>query len=112
MQKRIPLTTDSSRCSTCMLNNLCLPVGMSTVDIGRFEEVVQERLRITKGESLFKAGDLADAIFGIRVGSLKTQLEDAAGHVQVTGFLLPGEIAGLDGYLEGRQLSHAVALED
>jgi CRP/FNR family transcriptional regulator len=95
-----------------MLNNLCLPVGMSAVDISRFEEVVQERLRITKGESLFKAGDLADAIFGIRVGSLKTQLEDAAGHVQVTGFLLPGEIAGLDGYLEGRQLSHAVALED
>ncbi|MAL01559.1 MAG: transcriptional regulator [Alcaligenaceae bacterium] len=112
MQKRIPLTPDSSRCSTCMLNNLCLPVGMSTVDISRFEEVVQERLRIPKGESLFEAGDLADAIFGIRVGSLKMQLEDASGHVQVTGFLLPGEIAGLDGFLEGRQLSHAVALED
>lgn len=52
------------------------------------------------------------AIFGIRVGSLKTQLEDAAGRVQVTGFLFPGEIAGLDGFLEGHQLSHAVALED
>ena len=112
MQKRIPLTQDSSRCSTCMLNNLCLPMGMSAIDISRFEDVVQERLRIPKGESLFKAGDCAVAIFGIRVGSLKTQLEDAAGRVQVTGFLFPGEIAGLDGFLEGHQLSHAVALED
>jgi len=112
MQRKIALTPDSGRCSTCMLNSLCLPLGMSTVDIARFEEVVQERLRLPKGETLFSTGDTADAIFGIRVGSIKTQLEDATGHVQVTGFLLPGEIVGLDGFLEGQQLSHAIALED
>lgn len=87
-------------------------MGMPSIDIACFEKVVQERIRIPKGESLFKTGDVAETLFGIRVGSLKTQLESANGHVQVTGFLLPGEIAGLDGFLEGRQLSHAVALED
>ncbi|MBC2768391.1 helix-turn-helix domain-containing protein [Pusillimonas minor] len=112
MQKKITLTSDSHRCSTCMLNSLCLPVGMSTVDIARFEEVVQERIRVPKGDTLFNTGDPAQAIYGIRVGSMKTQLEDATGHIQVTGFLLPGEIVGLDGFLEGKQLSHAIALED
>lgn len=112
MQKKIPLTSDSHRCSTCMLNSLCLPVGMSAIDISRFEEAVQERIRIPKGETLFRAGEPAQAIYGIRVGSMKTQLEDQTGQVQVTGFLLPGEIVGLDGFLDGSQLSHAIALED
>ena len=95
-----------------MLNGLCLPVGMSQVDINRFQEAVQDRVRVRKGETLFHTGDTANAIYGIRVGSIKTQLEDASGHVQVTGFLLPGEIVGLDGFLQGTHLSHAIALED
>lgn len=112
MQKKIQLAPDTHRCSTCMLNGLCLPVGMTAVDIHRFQEAVQERIRVRKGEALFHAGDAASAIYGIRVGSIKTQLEDAGGQVQVTGFLLPGEIVGLDGFLEGTHLSHAIALED
>ncbi|MGP1614650.1 MAG: helix-turn-helix domain-containing protein, partial [Pollutimonas bauzanensis] len=65
-----------------------------------------------KGSALFHLGDKAEAVFGIRSGSLKTQLEDAGGQVQITGFLLPGEIIGMDGLLENRQVSHAIALED
>lgn len=112
MQKKISLTIDSTRCSTCTLNRLCLPLGMSRNDIVKLDQVVNERIRVPKGGALFRLGDKAEAIYGIRSGSLKTQLEDSGGLIQVTGFLLPGELVGMDGFLEGTQLSHAFALED
>lgn len=112
MQKRISLSPESTRCSTCMLNNLCLPIGVHSNDIAKFDEVVSERLRIPKGEALFLQGDRSVAIYGIRFGSIKTQLEDAGGQIQVTGFLLPGEVVGIDGFVNTTQLSNAIALED
>ena len=87
-------------------------MGMSPTEISRLEEAVTERIRLRRGDTLFRAGDPADAIYAIRFGTIKTQLEDACGQVQVTGFLLPGELIGLDGFLEGIQLSNAIALED
>ncbi|TEA77361.1 helix-turn-helix domain-containing protein [Allopusillimonas ginsengisoli] len=112
MQRRISITPDATRCSTCMLSELCLPIGMSRDDVEKLDELVQERVRLSKGNTLFNLGDAADAVYGIRFGSLKTQLEDASGHMQITSFLLPGEIIGLDGLLTNTHVSNAVALED
>lgn len=112
MQKRISLTPDSTRCSACMLNSFCLPIGMPQADVQKLDEIVEERIRLRKGEALFRQGEDARAIYGIRSGSVKTQMEDSRGQVQVTGFLLPGEIVGMDGYLNTRQVTHALALED
>lgn len=112
MQKRISLTPDSTRCSTCMLNSFCLPIGMPATQVQKLDEVVKERIRLRKGDALFRQGEEARAIYGIRSGSVKTQVEDARGQVQVTGFLLPGEIVGMDGYLNSTQVTHALALED
>ncbi|SHG84996.1 CRP/FNR family transcriptional regulator, anaerobic regulatory protein [Pollutimonas bauzanensis] len=95
-----------------MLSEICLPLGMARHDVAKLDELIKERIRIPKGSALFHLGDKAEAVFGIRSGSLKTQLEDAGGQVQITGFLLPGEIIGMDGLLENRQVSHAIALED
>jgi len=100
MQKKISLSPESTRCSTCMLNNFCLPMGMAQNDVSHLDDVVKERIRIPKGGTLFRQGDKAEAIYGIRSGSIKTQLEDASGQVQITGFLLAGEIVGIDGFLE------------
>ncbi|HLS52079.1 MAG TPA: helix-turn-helix domain-containing protein [Burkholderiaceae bacterium] len=112
MRKKISLTPDSTRCSTCMLSGLCLPIGISPDDVAQLDEVVSERLRIKRGGVLYQQGDEANAIYGIRSGTLKTQLNESSGAVQITGFLLAGEIAGIDGFLNGTQLSSAVALED
>jgi len=112
MQRKITITPESTRCSTCMLSDICLPVGMARDEVEKLDELVQERIRITKGGTLFNLGEPANAVYGIRFGSLKTQLEDASGHMQITGFLLPGEILGMDGMLENRHVSNAVALED
>lgn len=112
MQKRIPVTANSMRCSTCMLSELCLPLGMPEPELNRLDDLIQERIRLKKGAPLFHLSDPVDAVYALRSGSLKTQLEDATGQVQITGFLLPGEIAGMDGLLNNTHVSHAIALED
>ena len=95
-----------------MLNNLCIPVGLPPNEIEKLDQVVTERLRISKGSFVYHQNDEASAIYGIRSGSIKTQVEDASGQVQVTGFLLPGEIVGIDGYQGSHHMTHAIALED
>src|SRR5690606_24844034 len=86
--------------------------GMQRGDLNKLDELIKERIRIPKNSPLFKLGDQTEAVYGIRSGSLKTQLEDAAGQVQITGFLLPGEIIGMDGLVDNKHVSNAIALED
>jgi CRP/FNR family transcriptional regulator len=95
-----------------MLSAICLPLGMSRNDVVKMDELIKERIRLTKGTALYHLGDPVEAIYGIRSGSIKTQLEDAAGLVQITGFLLPGEVLGMDALMENEHVSHAIALED
>lgn len=76
------------------------------------DSVVQERIRVSKGVSLFELGDMAEAIYGLRSGAMKVQLQDSSGQVQITGFVLPGEIIGLDGMVDNTHTSDAIALED
>lgn len=112
MQKRIAIPPDSTRCSTCMLSEICIPLGMSKKDVNVLDELIKERIRVPKGSALFKIGDTTTALYGIRSGTLKTQLQDSSGQVQITGFLFPGEIIGMDGLLQNVHVSHAIALED
>ena len=112
MLKRVPVTSESSHCSTCMMGSVCLPVGMPSSEVAKLDELVKERLRIEKGQSLFQFGSSLDALYGLRTGSIKTQLTEASGQQQITGFFLPGEIVGLDGMMDGVHSSTAVAMED
>jgi len=110
--KHITIPAEATHCSTCMMGNVCLPTGMPSVEVERLDDLIKERIRIPKGERLFSKGQTLDALYGLRLGSLKTQLEDVMGDVQVTGFFLPGEIVGLDGMFDGMHESNAIALED
>lgn len=95
-----------------MLSEICLPLGMARNDVSKLDELIKERIRVPKGSALFHLGDKTEAVYGIRSGTLKTQLEDSSGQVQITGFLLPGEILGMDGLVDNTHVSHAIALED
>jgi len=95
-----------------MLSEFCLSFGLNAAELEQLDELVQERIRLTKGAALFRLGEPVEAIYALRSGSLKTQLEDASGHVQITSFLLPGEVAGIDGLQNDIHRSHAIALED
>lgn len=112
MMKRLLLNEQSIHCSSCMLGHICMPQGMSAADVERLAELVKERIRIPKGEFLYRIGSDANAIYSIRTGTVKTQIQNHNGHSQITGFFLPGEVFGLDSMTVGQHLSHAIALED
>lgn len=102
----------SPRCSTCSLGQLCLPVGMTQQDLEKMDTLVQDRVRVRKGETLYRLGDPLTAVYAIRFGTLKTHLTMEDGRSQITGFHLPGEVVGLDGLGEMQHASDATALED
>ncbi len=108
----IPIADASNKCSTCLLGSFCLPVGLSVEDAVKVDTLVTERLRLKKGETLYRQGDALSALYGVRLGTLKTQMALSDGREQVTGFHLPGEIIGLDGIGDLHQQSTALALED
>lgn len=108
----IPVSTTPNKCSTCVLGQFCLPVGLSSDDLEKVDSLVTERVRLKKGESLYRQGDSLTAVYGIRFGTLKTEYALPDGREQITGFHLPGEMLGLDGIGENTYQSNAIALED
>ncbi len=85
---------------------------MTRRDSERMDSVVLGRVSLHKGESLYQPGDPVNAIYAIRVGTLKTQVATQDGRVQIVGFHLPGELIGLESLVSTRQMSQAIALED
>jgi len=80
----------------CSLNQLCLPMSLSTADIEQLDQIVERRRPLQRGEFLYREGDAFTAIYAVRSGSIKTYTTAEDGEQQVTGFHLPGELVGLD----------------
>jgi CRP/FNR family transcriptional regulator len=99
-------------CGNCNLREICLPRQIIDSDMARVEKVVFARRRLKRGDPLFKAGDPFNALYAIRSGFLKTTILNADGREQVTGFMMTGELLGLDGIGTGHYNGNAVALED
>lgn len=78
----------------------------------RLDELVSDRVSLKKGQSLYTAGSPLQALYAIRLGTIKTQLTLPDGRFQVTGFHLPGEVIGLDAMGEQHHISDAYAMED
>ncbi len=99
-------------CSNCNLRELCLPVGLSSDQMERVEDVVTVRRKIKRGGTLFRNGEAFTSLFAIRTGFFKTCVATEDGRDQVTGFQMAGEIIGLDGIVNDHHSCDAVALED
>ena len=99
-------------CSSCNLRELCLPVGLSPVDLDQIDELVATRRTLKRGELLFRAGDRFESLFAVRTGFFKTRVTAEDGRDQVTGFQMAGELLGLDGISNDRHSCDAMALED
>lgn len=109
---RTPVAENGTRCSTCALSQICLPVGIAAEDAAKMDALVSERVRIPRGKLLYRQGDPLTTVYGVRFGTLKTVLTLQDGRSQITGFHLPGEIVGLDGLGKMAHVSDAIALED
>jgi CRP/FNR family transcriptional regulator, anaerobic regulatory protein len=99
-------------CSNCHLKDLCLPCGLNGSDVQRLDLLLIGRRRIKEGEVLYREGQNFQYIYAVRTGTFKSTATLKDGREQVTGFLMAGELMGLDGLAEGKYASAAIALED
>jgi CRP/FNR family transcriptional regulator len=99
-------------CSRCNLRELCLPVGLPESDIDELDQLVATRRPVSRGQSLFRAGDRFQSLYAVRTGFFKTCIASDDGREQVTGFQMAGELLGLDGIGTEHHTVDAVALED
>jgi CRP/FNR family transcriptional regulator, anaerobic regulatory protein len=99
-------------CSACALHELCLGDGLDANALSEIDELVANRVRLRKADTLFRAGDRFMSLYAIRSGSCKTISLAGDGHDQVAGYHMAGEIIGVDGIGTDRHECQAVALED
>jgi CRP/FNR family transcriptional regulator len=99
-------------CSNCNLRELCMPLGLSSTELDRIDEVVASRRKVKRGGMLFRNGEKFTSLYAIRTGFFKTCIASEDGRDQVTGFQMAGEVVGLDGIVNDHHTCNAVALED
>jgi CRP/FNR family transcriptional regulator, anaerobic regulatory protein len=99
-------------CSSCNAKTKCLPADLDIEAMRQLEALAKSRIRLRKGETLYRAGGPFAALYAIRFGSLKTVLLAEDGRDQVAGYHMPGEIVGLDGIGNDAHECEAIALED
>jgi CRP/FNR family transcriptional regulator len=114
MTPNTPVKADQFKvaCSSCNLRELCLPLGLARHDLDRLDSLVAARRTVTRGDTLFRAGDEFESLYAVRTGFFKTCVSSEDGRDQVTGFQMAGELLGLDGISNDRHACDAVALED
>ena len=114
MANTIPIKLEPLKvaCSSCNLRELCLPLGLSPVDLEQLDKLVGTRRQVARGDTLFRSGDVFQSLFAVRTGFFKTCVSSEDGRDQVTGFQMAGELLGLDGISTDRHSCDAVALED
>ena len=101
------------QCSHCNLREICLPVGLTRVELERMDDrLAAARRKVAHGETLFRTGDRLDSVYAVWTGFFKTIITSNQGREQVTGFQMAGELIGLDAIHSGRHEVDAIALED
>ena len=105
--------TCEQACSTCNLREICLPVGLSKLELEYIDRrMVTTRRRLARGETLYRTGDHFESLYAVWTGFFKTCIASKDGREQVTGFQMGGELIGMDGIGTRRHEADAVALEE
>jgi CRP/FNR family transcriptional regulator, anaerobic regulatory protein len=99
-------------CSTCSMRELCLPMGLGAAELAQVDALLQSRVKLRKGETLYRAGEKFSSLYAIRIGSLKTTVLAEDGREQVSGYHMLGDMIGLDGIVNDHHGCQAIALED
>lgn len=105
------MTQPASRCIDCGLHTICFPPSFEPSALEQLGNLINAQKVLGKGESVYRQGDSATAIYAVRSGALKTVMMQADGTSQVTGFYLPGDVIGLDNLAQSQCASTAIATE-
>lgn len=101
----------AASCSLCPAANSCIVNGVTAVDLTHWSQARFGHVPLTAaGKALFEAGDVADAVYVVRAGCIKTFTVDQGGHERVRGFHFPGDIIGLDALGVNRYPAAATAV--
>lgn len=116
MAERQPGTEPRTRnlresCTSCSLNDLCLPVALDTAGIDALDGIVERRHALARREIVYRSGQRFHSVYAIRVGAMKSVTVTEDGEEQITAFHLPGELLGLDAIGFDAHPSTAAALE-
>lgn len=107
-----PLTSKSTiTCENCNLDNICIPKGLTSSEIGELGLLVNRNNIRRKGEAIYHAGSPFRGIIALRSGSAKLLSFDQSGNELVVDFILPGELLGFDGLSSQIHNCTAIALE-
>ena len=102
-----------TQCSSCNLRALCTPCcGLSRLEMEVADRLVFSRLRLRRGEALYRSGDRFTSLYAVRNGFFKSTALLENGRDQVTGFSMTGEVLGMDGIGPGQHNCDVTALED
>lgn len=73
--------------------------------------LAHRRLRLARGEPVYRAGDAFESLFVVASGTFKSRVVLEDGRDQVIGFHLKGDVLGLDGIGSGVHRSDVTALQ-
>lgn len=104
------LSNRRATCHNCLSASLCLPGNVEDAAVKALECVIEEVGPLAAGNEFLRAGDSFDALYAVKAGMVKTYRIDHSGDVHITGFVLPGELIGLDALAGDRHAQHAVAV--
>jgi CRP/FNR family transcriptional regulator len=108
----ISLRDLKTHCMTCSMRDLCIPLGLDEAGMQKVDALITTRIKLRKGDPVYRAGDTFHALYAVRLGSLKTTVLAEDGREQVAGYHILGDIVGMDGIGEHRHGCQAIALED
>nr|VFK54198.1 MAG: CRP/FNR family transcriptional regulator, anaerobic regulatory protein [Candidatus Kentron sp. TUN]VFK59414.1 MAG: CRP/FNR family transcriptional regulator, anaerobic regulatory protein [Candidatus Kentron sp. TUN]VFK68565.1 MAG: CRP/FNR family transcriptional regulator, anaerobic regulatory protein [Candidatus Kentron sp. TUN] len=91
--------------------NVCLPLGLSALELEQLMKIIDRHPPISRGEHLFETGDNHKSLYAVRSGSIKVYIPTENGEEQVHRFILPGELLGFDAIEGEKHTCAAVALE-
>jgi len=98
-----------SRCKSCSLFELCMPMGLAEGDLDKLDHIIKRRRPVDKGEYLFRIGESFNSVYAVRSGSLKTFTSTRDGRDQIISLHLPGELMGLDAISSNQHVCSAMA---
>lgn len=81
-------------CSNCAVSDQCLSQSLDPITSRQAVELVSTRIRLSKGETLYRPGAPFLALYAVHSGSLKSVLLAEDGSDQVMGYHMPGDLVG------------------
>lgn len=110
----MPISVDElrTRCATCSMHQLCLPMGLEKSDMDRLDQIIGRRRKVKRDAYLYRMNDAFTHLYAIRIGHFKTNQINIGGIQRITGFQMSGELLGMDAISTNLHQCNAIALED